>query len=780
MATKKKKKRKFKNGISNTFAVLISIMAVCFFTMVIVVGFIGINAIAAINGDAAISLSSIKSSLNQTTFLYATDSDGETVELARLHGTENRVWVNLEDIPEDVQHAFVALEDKTFYKHNGVNWKRTVGVALKNNSQGGSTITQQLIKNITGNNETTYVRKYHEILTALNIEKAYAKEGYEPKDEILEAYLNTIYLGHGCYGVQTAAESYYGKNLEDLNLAEIAALASTTKNPYALDPMYHREDNKVRRDYCLKCMLDQGYISEDEYKEALNTELVLVTDDNYQGSQVKKEEEKKEEETKVQGYYVDFVINQVISDLMETQNCSRIEASNIIYGGGLQIYTAVDLEVQEILEDVYVNRIGFIDKKKAQSSMTIMDYQGRVVGIIGGAGVKEGARSLNRATDSPRPPGSSIKPLSAYAPAMHEGKIYWSSMIADKTCTTVNGKPWPKNYNGDYGSGANISVQVALARSLNTIPASIIYNPTNYDMALGQQNSYKYLTDKLHISTLNEENGDNGVQRLAIGAFSYGVTSLELTAAYCTLGNGGKYYKPYSYYKVLDSSGEVVLDNTHNQGEQVFSAGTADVMREMMKTVITSSIGTGYGYGVDRFETFAKTGTTDDYKDKWFAGGTSQYFASVWYGYDQPERIYCASTVNPAGEIFKVVMNRVHKNLSPKEMEKHSDIIQKYYCPYCGKLTNYSSGSAYLGWFDPDNLPSYCVGSHYSSYSGGGTTSGYTGGGTTGGAGTGTTTGGTTTGGGTSTGGGTGAGTTTGGGTPTGGGDAGGGAEAAE
>lgn len=757
-----KKKNKAKNGISNFFAVVISALAICFFTLAIVIGFVGINAISVVNGDAVISLSSIKSSLNQTTFLYATDSDGETVELARLHGTENRVWVNLEDIPENVQHAFIALEDKTFYKHSGVNWKRTVGVAIKNNSQGGSTITQQLIKNITGNNETTYVRKYHEILTALNIEKAYEKEGYNPKEVILEAYLNTIYLGHGCYGVQTAAENYYGKELKDLNLAEIAALASTTKNPYALDPMFHREDNKVRSDYCLECMRDQGYISDEQYNEAINSELILTTDSNYQGSQIEKKEEEKEEETKVQGYYVDFVISQVIDDLMETQNCSRIEASNMIYGGGLQIYTAVDLDIQKILEDVYENRTGFIDRSSAQSAMTIMDYEGRVVGIIGGAGKKEGARSLNRATDSPRPPGSSIKPLSAYAPTMDQGDITWSSLVLDKSCTTVNGKQWPKNYNGDYGSGGYVTVQNALARSLNTIPARLILNN------LGQQKSYDILTEKLGISTLYSDYGDNVVQRLAIGAFSYGVTSLDLTAAYCTLGNGGKYYKPYSYYKVIDSGGDIVLDNTHNSGEQIFSAGTADVMREMMKTVITSSIGTGYGYGVNRFETFAKTGTTDDYKDKWFAGGTAYYFSTVWYGYDTPKAINVSSSVNPAGEIFKIVMNRVHSNLADKKMELHSEISQKYYCPYCGKLSSYGS-SAYLGWFDPDNLPGYCYGGHYtpststdsgsSSESTGGTTGGSTTGGDTGG-GAGTTTGGDT-GGGTSTGGDTGGGAAT-------------------
>ncbi len=738
---RKKKKNRVKNGFSNFFAVIISVLAIGFFTAAIVVGFVVINAVGVINDDAAISLSSIKSRLNQTTFLYATDSNGDTVELARLHGTENRVWVNLEDIPKDVQNAFIALEDKTFYSHHGVNWKRTVGVAIRNNSQGGSTITQQLIKNITGNNETTYVRKFHEILTALNIEKAYTKDGYNAKEVILEAYLNTIYLGHGCYGVQTAAEFYYGKELKDLNLAEIAALSSTTKNPYALDPIYHSDANKDRRDYCLRCMLEQNLINEEQYETALDTRLVLSTDEDYQGSQIEKKEEKKQEEEKVQGYYVDFVINQVINDLMETQNCSKIEASNMIYGGGLQIYTAVDLDVQKVLEDVYENRTGFIDKTSAQSSMTIMDYEGRVVGIIGGAGKKEGARSLNRATDSPRPPGSSIKPLSAYAPAMDEGDITWASSILDSSCTTVNGKKWPKNYNGDYGSGGYVSVQNALARSLNTVPARLILNE------VGQQKSFDILTEKLKISTLYSDYGDNVVQRLAIGAFSYGVTSLDLTAAYCSLGNGGKYFKPYSYYKVTDSNGEVKLDNTHNSGEQVFSAGTADVMRELMKTVITSYIGTGHGYGVDGFETFAKTGTTDDYKDKWFAGGTAYYFASVWYGYDTPKAINVSSSVNPAGEIFKIVMNRIHKNLAQKEMKLNSKIEKKYFCPYCGKLTSYNSGSSNLGWFDPDNLPGYCSG-HY-SYSSNNSSSSSSSGSTTGS--TGTTTGGDSAGTGTST-----------------------------
>ena len=701
MATATMKKKKNKNSVSTAGAILISVLAVIMFTGIIVFGYVGINLLTFVNGDAAMTLASIKSSLNQTTFLYATDSKGQTVELTRLHGTENRVWVDLEDISDTMQKAFVALEDKRFFEHNGVDWKRTVGVFLKNNDQGGSTITQQLIKNITGKNEVTYVRKYHEILTALNIEKAYAAEGYNSKDVILEAYLNTVYLGKGCYGVKTAAETYFGKDVSELNVAECATIAAITKNPYSSDPIGNPEKNRKRMEYCLECMLAEDYITQEEYEEALNCEVILTNSEKYvSDGKTEKEEQKTETNTVVQSFYVDFVISEVIDDLMETQNCSYSEASGMIYGGGLQIYTAVDLDVQEILEDVYVNKKSFADKKNAQSSMTIMDYEGRVVGIIGQAGKKEGNRVLNRAVDSPRPAGSTIKPLSSYGPAIERDEITFSTAILDKSCTTINGRQWPKNYSGNFGSGSRVTVQNALARSLNTVPARIIK-----DM-IGVSTSYKYLTEKMGFTTLTKD--DEDLARLSIGSLSYGMTTLEMTAAYCAYGNGGKYYDPYSYYKVTDSNGDILLDNTSNSGEQIFSAETSEIMRELMKTVITSPVGTGKGYGVKGFETFAKTGTTDDYKDRWFAGGTPYYFASVWYGYDQPKAINASG--NPAGDIFKTVMDRVHKNLAEKKFEFNSDIVKKYYCPSCGKLASASSGSGMVGWYKSDNIPGYCSG----------------------------------------------------------------------
>ena len=697
----KKNARKRLDNISNAGAFFISLLAIFGLTALIIVGYVLINVISVTAGDPVINLETAMNNQNQTSFLYADDKDGNQIELLRLHGEENRIWVDLDNIPQNLQDAFVALEDKRFYQHHGVDWKRTIGVTVRQNGQGGSTITQQLIKNITGNTEKTYVRKYNEILTALNLEKNYEK------DQILEAYLNTLYLGKGCYGVETAAETYFGKSVDELNIAECAVIASITQKPYTNDPISHPENNRKRQIYCLDCMLAEKKITQEEYDEAVAYDLVLTTDEDYIPSEeeLKREEERNQahQNSEYQSFYIDYVISDVINGLQEKLGCSHSEATAMIYGGGLRIYTAVDLEVQEKLESVYVKKTNWLDKK-AQSAMTIMDYEGRVVAIVGQAGEKTGNRVLNRASDSPRPPGSTIKPLSAYAPAIEEGEIYWSTTIKD-SAIRYNGKTWPKNYSGNYGSGSYVTVQNALARSLNTVPARICVN------MLGVEKSYEYVTKKFHISTLIDGK-DNNPAPLVVGSMTYGMTSLEMTAAYAAFGNGGYYYTPYSYYYVEDATGKVILDNRNNESEQIISSGTADVMRHMMETVTTASYGTGYHYKVSGFDTFAKTGTTDDNKDKWMVGGTPYYVAAVWYGYDTPKTIYTSG--NPAGTIYKTVMDKVHSDLDAKDFEDGDEVVKKYYCTHTGKLASSSCSSTAAGWFKKDDLPGYCSG-HYAS-----------------------------------------------------------------
>lgn len=709
MASKKNRKR---TQLSNFAACIISLISIIGLTSLIVVGYVLINILSVTNGDPVINLESAKNNQNQTSFLYATDADGNEIELLRLHGTENRIWVNLSEIPQCMRDAFIALEDKRFNEHKGVDWKRTIGVMIVSEyeGQGGSTITQQLVKNVTGNNEVTFVRKYNEILTALNLEKNYNK------DQILEAYLNTLYLGQGCYGVETAAETYFGKTVGELNYAESAVIAAITQKPYSLDPIKNPEENRKRQLYCLHEMLVQGKITDEQYDDAINYDLVFTTDDDYVPSAAEIERQKNKKEAtnnkEVHSFYVDYVISDLIDDLQKEFGCSTKEATGMIYGGGLKIYTAVDLEVQKKVEKIYVNKTNWLDKK-AQSAITVMDYNGRVVAIVGQAGEKEGNRVLNRAADSPRPPGSTIKPISSYAPAIEEGEITWSTFVRDASIHYY-GRSWPKNYNGDYGSGSNTTVQVALAKSLNTVPARICVNMIGTDVA------YDYVKNKFHISTTVDGKDDNPAP-MVVGAMNVGITSLDMTAAYASFGNGGLYYEPYSYFYVENSLGEVILDNRENKGEQIISAETADIMRHMMETVTTKTYGTGYRYKTSGFDNYAKTGTTDNNYDKWMVGGTPYYVAAVWYGYDIPKTIN--TSANPAGTIYKTVMDEIHKGLPEKEFEDTSEVVKKYYCTSTGKLASSRCYSTAPGWFNEDNLPSYCSG-HYSSEGSSGSSSG--------------------------------------------------------
>lgn len=666
------KKKNEKQRTSYLGSILVSALIVFVLTGIIVLGYIFINAIIVVNGDPVINLETARNNQNQTSFLYATDSDGEQMEVLRLHGVENRIWVDMDKITDNMKNAFVALEDKRFTEHKGVDWYRTFGVALRQNGQGGSTITQQLVKNITNNNEVTYVRKFNEILSALNIEKNFSKE------QILEAYLNTVYLGQGCYGVETAAETYFGKEVSELNIAECSVIASITQAPYSYDPIANPENNRERQLYCLQEMLNQGKITQEQYNEAKDYKFILTNDKDYEPSEaeIQRRKNQKELETKdsFQSFYIDYVIDDVIDCLQSELGYSYRDATNAIYGGGLRIYTAVDLDIQQKVEKIYRNKTNWL-YKSAQSSCTIMDYKGRVVAIVGQAGEKEGNRVLNRAKDSPRPPGSTIKVLSSYAPAMELDKITWSSTIQDYAIY-YNGKLWPKNYAGDYGSGSYLTCQDALAQSLNTVPARICVR------MLGVDTSYDYVKNKFHVSTL-VDGSDNNPAPLVVGSMTYGMTSLEMTAAYCAFGNHGMYFKPYSFYYIENADGKVLLDNREPKGEQILSESTADVMLHMLQTVTTQSNGTGYKYGVSGFNTYMKTGTTDDKKDKWTVGGTPYYCAAVWYGYDTPETM--PTDENPAGIVFRTVMNSVHSDLKRKDFE------------YTGKAV-YRNG----GWYKAD------------------------------------------------------------------------------
>lgn len=709
--SKKKMSPKTKKIFNIILAVLFTFCLTCF----IVGGYIVVDMISTVNGDRIIDLEYYQQNQDQTTIIYAKNDKDEWVELTKLHGEKNRIWVDLEDIPDYMSKAFIAIEDKRFNEHKGVDWfSMTLGIGKSavqalvsedKSVRGASTLTQQLIKNLTGENGRYINRKYNELLAALNLEK------YYEKDDILEAYLNTIYLSHNCYGVQTAAETYFGKDVSELNLAECAAIAVITQTPAKNDPLWQPENNKNRQEWCLGRMFEDGMITEEEYEEAINYELIFTNSEKYVSDD--KDSNDKNIETitdnNIQSYYVDYVIDTVIADL-KGLGYSHYEATNMIYSGGLHIYSAVDVEAQKRAENIYAYRAGFPSERVnssselTQSAITIMDYSGRIVAMVGGAGEKTQNRSNNRAVSAVRQPGSSIKPLSIYAPAIEENVVTWSSMITNYG-VQWKGNIWPENYGGNPGSpDSKVPVQFALEISYNTVPAQILIKS-----GLGFERSYNYLKDKFHITTYNDAIDGSSPSALVTGGSNGGVTTLGMAAAFATFGNGGKYYEPYCYYEVKDNKGEVILKN-EPVAEQVISPETSYIMNQMMQSVFYGPSGTAYGLGVKNFRTFGKTGSSSNNNDRWCAAGTPYYVAAVWYGYDYNKEVTARGN-NPAAVIMKSVMDEVHKGLESKSFEKYTDkVVQRTYCRSTGLIAGDGCTSKSSGWYKVSNIPGVCSG----------------------------------------------------------------------
>lgn len=689
--TRKPGSKKAGRKLSTPIKVLLGVLSTLALTCLIVGMTLLVYIFVFTHGDPAIDLNEYKANQNQTTIVYAYDDKQQPVEVTRLHGSENRIWVSLSEMPEEMKKVAIAIEDKRFEKHNGVDWFRTASaVFMHGMSQGGSTITQQLIKNLTGDKEVTIVRKFNEILSALNMERNYSK------DEILEAYLNTIYLGEGCYGVKTAAEKYFGKDVSELNLAECTALLGITQYPYKYDPLVNPKENKTRQKYGLDVLLETKEISQEEYDEAINYKLVFTNSDEYKAAH-KDDKESTQTESKIQSYYVDYVVDQVIDDFMEQYGLTEQQATQKVYYGGLKIYTAMDSDVQAAMEDVFYNRNNMMNKG-IQSAMTVMDYKGRIVGIVGGAGKKTQNRGLNRAVSSKRQPGSSIKPLSIYAPAIENNLYYWSSMIRDSASRYVDGKPWPVNYGNDPGDGGLHPLQYALMHSLNTVPARMLEKITI-------KTSFDFLENRFHLSTL--EKADADWAPLVTGAFTQGVTTLDMAAAFAAFGNGGTYYEPYCYYKVTNSSGSETLLQTSVKGEKALSPDTADVMCELLQA--NTGYGTTKANAVSGFQTMAKTGTTTDQKDRWFVAGTPYYISATWYGYDTPAYIKVPESVNPSAILFKKVFDKIHKDLPAKEFEKSGLTVEKEYCTKTGLIASPSCTSKKKGWYKITDTPAECT-----------------------------------------------------------------------
>lgn len=662
-----------------------------------------------------------------TTIFYA--DDGET-ELARAYDPEagNRIWVDYDKMPQQLLDAVVAVEDKRFWEHNGVDFLTTSKAGVSAILQkigltgfyggatpGASTITQQVVRNITNDRAVDgaegWARKLREIFRALNVEKYYTKQ------QIIETYLNLASFSQNCSGIQAAANVFFNKDVSELTVAECATIVGTTKNPYAYDPYTHWEANQQRKEYILGLMLEQGKLTKEEYNAAISQEIVLATGTNSNAT--------------IQTWFVDYVTDEVCRDLAEKQGITEAEAYQNLISGGYRIYTTCEERVQDILEDYYASPDNFPavnNEEYPQSAFVITDTNGAIKGIVGGNRGKEGNRIWNRASDTTRQIGSTIKPITSYVLGIEKDIITYSTVIEDRQ-VVVNpdevsySQPlWvPKNeYNSFKGF---VTVRTAIIRSINTVAVQITQK-------LGTTTSYDFLKYSLNVDTLTA--GDDSYSPMALGSLSKGMTLVKLAGAYQMFGNGGVRTEPYSYTRVEDTFGNVILEK-NTVPNRVISAETATVMNRLLQEV-TGSEGTGAAanLGAMNIPVAGKTGTTDDSVDQWFVGVTPYYVGVCWLGYDSryqtddqgnikyyangnpiPNSIRYSSY--PPPKIWKAIMSQVHEGVSGKSFETSNNVTAYQYCKLTGMLAGDGCTETATGWYKNSNIPQVCSYHNYGS-----------------------------------------------------------------
>lgn len=598
---------------------------------------------------------------NQTTHVY--DSEGN--EILSLQGAENREMVDISDIPENLKDAFISIEDQRFREHPGIDFKRLGSAAinfvfLKGDSHGGSTITQQVVKNVTGEDKRSIKRKVQEAWRAIVLEQNITKE------QILEIYMNLIYMGENCYGVQSASKTYFDKDVQDLTLAECASLAGITNLPGKYDPFTTkgRENNIARQKIILSKMLELEHITQQEYDEAISQELVFA------------ESKRNEKVASTQPYFVDQVILDVKRDLMATGYTEDM-AIKTIYNNGLRIYTTMDSNIQQAMDQAFLNEEYFtkINTKTSQSpqaAMVIIDPKtGQLKAMYGGAGVKIGI-PFNRATSLEKQPGSSIKPIAVYGPAINEG-IITPATIIDDSPSYLNGLDkglYPKNSGGTYSGLTNI--RDGIASSINVVAAKVWLNYLGPDLSL------EYL-NRVNINRENERN-----LAIAMGGLEKGVSPLQMAAAYVPFVNKGIYYEPSTYTKVEDANNNILLEKKP-EFNIVYEESTASIMVNIMRDVVTRGTGTICKIQDGQMPSAGKTGTTDNNTNKWFVGYTPYYVGATWYGYDRNATLASAE-YNRAQLIWKDVMEKVHENLEPINFEIADGVVTATICKYSGKI----------------------------------------------------------------------------------------------
>lgn len=629
---------------------------------------------------------------NRTTFIY--DAKGNVIQ--KLTGKDNMDSepVTDKEVPQYLKDAIIAIEDERFETHPGVDIQGVINAGLgfvksmfsssDTKTRGGSTITQQVIKNITGDDRRSIERKVQEGYAAIMLEKKLEKW------QILELYMNLGYWGNSCTGVQSASKKYFGKPVSELSLAQCALLAGITNNPGKYDPFTEkgRKNAKERQEIILSLMLKQGRITQAEYDQAIKEDLKFMPKSASQ------------KVVSVQSYFVDQVIVDVRKALMEQMNISATMANYMIYGGGLEIYTTMDPKIQADMDSVFldetyfplVNETAKRQMEHPQAAMAIIDVQnGHVKALYGGFGKKEASNTLNRASSSlmKRQPGSTAKPITTYAPAIDLKKITAATVIDDKPVYMLTGKDAEREYPTNYDNKHDglTTVRNALKNSVNVVAAEI------WRDYLGPDASIEYLK-KVGIDREKEK-----YISLVMGGWEQGINPLQLAASYVPFAHEGIYYEPTTFTLVKDSNGKEIINRKAPNFHIAYSAETAFIMTDMLQEVTkgrtspyphSGTAATNVNEEKIGMPVAAKTGTTQSNIDKWLVGYTPYYAAAVWYGYDnsgsepipvKTEEMY------QAHKIFAAVMKKVHEGLPRKEFnEMPSDVVKKTICIYSGKV----------------------------------------------------------------------------------------------
>ncbi|MBR2528103.1 MAG: transglycosylase domain-containing protein [Blautia sp.] len=714
--------------------------------------------------------------LGYATFLY----DYQGNQLRKLAApSANRLPVSIDQIPLNLQHAVVAIEDERFYEHNGVDVRGILRAAVRaltshSFSEGASTITQQLLKNnvfTNWTNESTLVesftRKLQEQYLAVQIEKK-----IQDKNVILENYLNTINLGAGAYGVQAASRQYFNKDVWKLNLSECAVLAGITQNPTQFNPIVYPEENAKRRQFVLDYMLEQGYITQEEHDEALK-------DDVY--TRIQEAQEVVSSETNsVYSYFEDELTDQVVNDLMSIKGYTRTQATNLLYSGGLKIMTTQDPTIQAILDEEYSNesnypsivqyeldyaltieddqgdltnyskemmmlyfqaedpsfdllfdtvvegqtyveryrtavlanggeifseRINFVPQP--QSSMSVIDqHTGYVKAIVGGRGEKTASLTLNRATDSTRQPGSTFKIVSTYAPALNEKGMSLATTYEDKLVHYPSGEPVNNAWMSFSGT---TTLRKAIQNSVNTVAFQVFQDVTP-ELGLKYLDAFGFTTLAHGTEADTDAYGNvytDATLATCLGGITYGVTNVELCAAYACIANEGNYIKPIYYTRIYDHNDNVLIENTSVE-RSVIRDSTAWLLTSAMMDVVEKGTGTACKLDIN-MPVAGKTGTTEDYNDLWFVGYTPYYTCAVWSGYDNNAELPEYARNFHQG-LWKKVMTRIHSGLPAATFSMPPSVQQASVCSITGMLPDYSCPTI-TEYFEGVTIPiNYCYG----------------------------------------------------------------------